>query len=325
MRFLARFSRYALVSVSLLAGAAGGFGGVAPTDARAEDVAASIAEAGPRATVVDLTPRFLNFYEAAQGLEPESRFALWRERYGFAAVPPTPQGQERARRLLDEAFDRYPQAMDRIRAGAAGMALDPQAALDEVAALLGADRAFEVEVIAFVGGFERSAFTFRGRVPAVAIPVEQDADFQNLVGRHELVHAVHIEIAGLSGAWERSVAQLILQEGLAMRATQAMMPQIPDQEHISSRGDWFEQAMAKRVDILAHARPVLEAADSATVARMAIGPGPAGLRREAYLAGWILVGRLLEEGWSFPQLARVPAEDMPQLLRGAIDRELADS
>lgn len=50
----------------------------------------------------DLTPRFLDFYRAAgqPGVGPEERWALWRERYGFAAVPPTAQGMAMARREI---------------------------------------------------------------------------------------------------------------------------------------------------------------------------------------------------------------------------------
>jgi hypothetical protein len=60
--------------------------------------------------VVDLTPRFLAFYEAAQAVDTDAdvRWRLWQEHYGFAAVPPTPDGQALARRLLDEAWTAYP-------------------------------------------------------------------------------------------------------------------------------------------------------------------------------------------------------------------------
>src|SRR5690606_26832582 len=62
--------------------------------------------------VIDLTPRFLDFYERAshEGLDPDARWTLWQEAYGFAAVPPTPEGSRAARALLDAAWDRYPAA-----------------------------------------------------------------------------------------------------------------------------------------------------------------------------------------------------------------------
>lgn len=43
--------------------------------------------------IVDLTPRFLDFYQQAtrEDLTPDSRWALWEELYNFAGVPPTPE------------------------------------------------------------------------------------------------------------------------------------------------------------------------------------------------------------------------------------------
>ncbi len=281
-----------------------------------------IASIAPTVNVVDLTPRFLAFFEAAQGLDPDARFALWQERYNFAAVPPSPEGEAMARRLLDGAFDRYPTALDRIRAGVNGMAIDPRAAAAEVAALLGADRPLTLEFIAYVGGFEENAYTFRGRYPTVAVPVEASPEFQALVGRHEFVHAIHMELAGLSGGFERSVAELILQEGLAMRATEALMPDVGESRLLSGDPDWINAVRAQEREILSGAVPLLEAADGGSIMRM-IMRGPAGLRREGYYAGWVVVGRLLNEGWTFPRLARVPSGEMPELVRGVIERALA--
>ena len=46
-------------------------------------------------TVKDLTPKFLTFYRAATAAKasPDERYRLWKADYGFAAVPPTPQGE----------------------------------------------------------------------------------------------------------------------------------------------------------------------------------------------------------------------------------------
>jgi len=126
--------------------------------------------------VVDLTPRFLDFYEAAAGERagPERRWQLWQERYGFAAVPPTPEGRELARRLLDQAWDRYPEVMDRIRAGAAGLQPAPLPVLERVAALLDCP-AVAVRLVVFVGFLEGNAFGYGHEArPTVCIPVEQD-------------------------------------------------------------------------------------------------------------------------------------------------------
>lgn len=74
----------------------------------------------------DLTPRFLTFYDLARGeTDPDRRWALWQEHYRFAAIPPTEEGLRQARRMLDESFHRYPEALERIQAGGAGFQPDP--------------------------------------------------------------------------------------------------------------------------------------------------------------------------------------------------------
>ena len=92
--------------------------------------------AGPRLEVVDLGPRFLQFHEkaAAENADPERRWQLWREHYGFAAVPPTPEGEGIARRLLDQAWERYPEILDALPVAASQLAPAPELVLAEVAA-----------------------------------------------------------------------------------------------------------------------------------------------------------------------------------------------
>ena len=87
-------------------------------------------------TVKDLTPKFLTFYRAAQDADPDARFGLWKKDYDFAAVPPTPQGDIIARRLLDDAWPRYPSVMDRIEKGADGIAPRPIDTLNRIVTLL---------------------------------------------------------------------------------------------------------------------------------------------------------------------------------------------
>jgi hypothetical protein len=90
-------------------------------------------------TITDLTPKFMAFYSAVEQehADPDRRWALWKQMYDFAAVPPTAEGQKMARTLLDEAWPRYPSVLAQIRAGAAGMSPKPEAAVREVAGWCG--------------------------------------------------------------------------------------------------------------------------------------------------------------------------------------------
>lgn len=275
-------------------------------------------------TVVDLSPRFLDFYAAAAGKDPETRWQLWQERYGFAAVPPTPEGMAIARKLLESAWERYPQILPRIEQGAASVEPRPQLVLREVAGLLGLARPLEMQVVIYVGAFDGNAFTSaQGTMPIVAVPLEMDRAEREVTFRHEMTHAVHLATAGLSGGWERSIAQTVFQEGLAMHASRVLVPGRPERSYIEHAPGWYDAAMAKSRDILAGILPELERADSESVFRFTMGQGSTGTEREAYLAGWLVVGELLYRGRTFPELAHVPEAQIPPLVRTTIEQLLA--
>jgi Predicted Zn-dependent protease (DUF2268) len=273
--------------------------------------------------IVDLSPRFLDFYQAALGKDPETRWNLWNEKYGFAAVPPTPEGMQMARQMLDEAWPHYADALPMIRKGVAAMEPRPEAVLAKVASLLGLEGPFEMQVTAYVGAFDGNAFTAaQGHLPMVAVPLEMDAGQRALVFPHEMTHAVHIATAKLSGGWERSIAETIMQEGLAMHVAQTVVPGRDVRDYIEHKPGWYDAAMAKSDAILRGLQPDLEKSDSPTVFRYTMGTGNTGTEREAYVAGWLVVGQLLKEGKSFREIARIPSAAMASVVRSTIDRML---
>lgn len=265
-------------------------------------------------SVIDLTPRFLDFYEKAAkpGVTPDQRFALWEEFYGFAAVPPTPEGKAMARELLDEAWDKYPAALDVIRRGAGGMKPSPEVVVAEVRQLLGHEGPFKVRYVTYVGGFDNNAFVGgAGDTLMIAMPVEMSEEERLRTLRHEMTHAVHTVVAKLSGGWERSVAELMVQEGLAMRTARALQPDAPERLFLAEhRPGWIDEAMAKTPAILNGIRPVLASKDSQTVFRFTVGTGATGTEREAYVAGWLVVGHWLKQGRTLAEIARIPEADM---------------
>lgn len=135
----------------------------------------------PVLTIQDLRPKFLKFYQAAteQHADEERRFALWKQMYGFAAVPPTPEGDQMARKILDDAWPRYAGALDTIRAGRAALQPPPAEVLKSVAQLLQADVPIRATLLLFVGGFDNNAFTAPGKdgIPTVAVPVAGGPEF----------------------------------------------------------------------------------------------------------------------------------------------------
>lgn len=274
--------------------------------------------------VVDLTARFLDFYEAARQADAETRWRVWQEKYDFAAVPPTAEGQQLARRLLDDAWPRYPAALAVIKVGAGALEPPPRGVLGKVADLLELDKPFRMQLLVYVGAFDDNAFTFaQDGKPMVAIAVETSDARREVLLAHEMTHAVHMATAGLSGGWERSIAEIIMQEGLAMHASRTLVGGREDRHYVEHEAGWYETANSRSRAILQGIVPELEKSDSQSVFRFTMGTGTTGLEREAYLAGWLVVGELLKQRMTFPRIARIPAADMPGTVRATIERILA--
>ena len=277
----------------------------------------------PVLTIRDLRPKFLEFYQTAtkEHASEERRFELWKQMYDFAAVPPTPEGDKMARKILDDAWPKYPEAIGTIERGRAALQPPPTEVLKAVTDLLQADVPIRATLLLFVGGFDNNAFTAPGRdgIPTVAIPVEGDP--LNLVLTHEFTHVVEGEQAQLSFGWERSVAHTIFTEGLAMRATQKLDPGHPDRTYTGEfTPNWFARAETKRSEILADITPHIEESDATAVMRYTMGIGGAGLEREGYYTGWLVIGDLLDHGWTFPRLARVKDAEMAAIVKESLDR-----
>lgn len=280
-------------------------------------------DAGYCVELVDFSPRFLDFYSQAAGLDGDARFTLWQARYGFAAVPPGPRGAEMARTLLDGAWSRYPQALGVIRAGAGAMQPQPAATLKAVASLLGLGEPYQVKVLAYVGGFEDNAFSaVQDGKPFVAIPLEMSVYRREMILAHEMTHAVHLGTAKLRGGWERSIAETIFQEGLAMHVARAVVPGRDVRDYVEHKPGWWDAVGQRKADILRDMLPVLEKSDSDTVFRFTIGAGPSGLEREAYVAGWYVVEQLRAQGMSLAEIAHIPEAQMAETVRQAIGKML---
>ena len=276
--------------------------------------------------IADITPRFLAFYEAARtAADADARFALWTEHYGFAAVPPGPRGQEIARRLLDQGWPRYAAALPMIRRGAAVFGNEPIETLRAVARILEAEGPVTIRVTAYVGAFDDNAFSSGGDPPNIAFPVEMAPAQRRLIMTHEFTHAVHIKVAGLSGGWERSIAETLLQEGLAVHVARELNPGRPTMaDYIEHRPGWWEGISARRAEVLRGVLPALAQKDGETVFRFTMGQGTTGHEREAYAAGWWVVEHLRRRGMSLAQIARIPEREMVTVVSGAINRMLQE-
>lgn len=278
-----------------------------------------------RLEIEDLTPRFLAFYDAARRTGGAARFALWKAHYDFAAVPPGPEGERIARRLLDGAWTRYAAALPQLRAGAANLGSEPIETLARVAATLGVETPLTVRLTTFVGAFDDNAFTSRTRsgTSAVYLPIEMSAGRRKVLLPHEMTHAVHLQLAGMSGGWTRTIAATLLMEGLAVHVNRRVAPGLSEAAYIEYSRGWWASAQRRRQAILAGILPALADDRPETVFRFTMGSGSAGLEREAYAAGYWVVEHLQRGGMSLAEIARVPEAEMPELARRALGEMLA--
>lgn len=301
---------------SIVLGAAIGLGLVAAT--------AAAPDGQHRLDIVNRVPKFKTFYRhaTAKPLDEAARFALWRKEYGIAAVPPTPEGQKMARKMLAAAWPRYP-------------ALMPKAAVRETAAAAAARADFaklnglfhtagtpiHSRVLLYVGLFSYNAFTvppMKGAPATVVMPVE--ANDPKLVLAHELTHSINLQLAHVTNGYGAPIGQVIFQEGLAMRAAQKIVPGLPDRTYVQMPGakGWFARCTAHKDEIIARIRPDLSKSGPAIAHKYFFGKGNTGLTREAYCAAWFVMGHMLASGRSFAELVRVPQARMVETVRAAM-------
>lgn len=269
--------------------------------------------------VMDLVPKFLNFFKLAykDDIEEDERWRMWKELYNFAAVPPGEDGQTLAKKLLNEAWDKYAQNLSVIEEWSPDEE-KVQAYLSKVKALLGCDQPINFVVIYFVGGFENNPFVapFDKERLALCLPIENGDSDIHLV--HELTHIVHSQTAQLTGEWERTIASTVLQEGLATQVSKFVIPGEPDETYIEHKKGWFQSCKKNRSEIFTGITPFLNESSSEIVTKFTFGNGTTNHEREAYFVGWEVVQLLLKKDVSFKDIASIKEDDIPGYLNNSI-------
>lgn len=226
------------------------------------------------------------------------------------------------RQMLDENFHRYPEVLDEIRAGAAGFRPALAPVLEAASRVLQFDQELTIEVLFYVGMLEPNAFAavVNGRY-LVHLPLESQLHQRPFIVAHELTHLLHAKLCHDRGGWLRSIAMTMMQEGLAIWTSRAVFPDFPEYQYAAwQKPGWLEQCREGERGILAGIRPHLAESSNEALMKFLFGPGPTGLDREAYYAGYRVVGGLLEKGYSLAQLARMTEPEFTPV----IDRMIAE-
>lgn len=265
--------------------------------------------------VINLVPKFLSFYKAAiqQNLDEEKRWELWKDTYNFAAVPPTDEGREIARNLLDNAWTQYESYIS-IFEKWIPESEKVKAFLGEVKNLLGYDYKIEFTLIYFVGGFEDNPFVapIGENKVALCLPIETEQSDIYLV--HELTHVVHQKTANMKNDWERNIASIIMQEGLATHVSKQLIPGHKEKEYIEISHGWLKSCYKNKKEIIKNIIPYLEDSEPESVMKFTMGNGSTNHHREAYFVGWLLVKLLLQQGMSFEEIAHIQEDEIPQYI-----------
>lgn len=273
--------------------------------------------------VINIVPKFLAFFEQANKeiYDMDDKWQLWEEHYNFAAVPPGDEGKVLGRSLFEDAWDRYESWIPYFESWNP----DEQAVrniLTKVKNRLGCTEELDFVVLYFVGAFDDNPFVApygEGRL-ALCLPIETDNTEVYLA--HELTHIVHAKVARLSPEWERTIASVILQEGLATRVSESVVPGRPEKDYIESTAGWLKSAQMKKKEIISGIIPYLSDSSSETVMKFTFGGGTTDHEREAYFVGWEFVKGCLDDGVTFEELARVKEEAMPGYVMGKIGKYL---
>jgi hypothetical protein len=111
---------------------------------------------------------------------------------------------------------------------------------------------------------------------------------------------------------------------LAIAAASKTVPsRLPDKDYVGEfTPNWFERAEAKRHTLLDDISPHLDDSSPDSVMRFTMGKGGAGIEREAYYAGWLVIGDLLQRGWTYPRLARVTDDQMTRIVADSLTHML---
>ena len=263
--------------------------------------------------IINLVPKFLEFYGKAAGCDGESRFETWKKHYGFAAVPPGEEGELLAKQMLDCAWDKYEAVIPFLEKWSPDIQKIQQY-LSKIKNALDFSGAVDVVLVFFVGAFDENAFAApygENRI-AVCLPIENGENEVTIV--HELVHLVHGKMIGSAMSWERSVASLVFQEGLATRLSKYLVPGYRDEIYVEHQKGWLQECCKDAEKILQGIKPFLKDCSAEKIFQFTMGKGTTGKAREGYFAGWKLIGDMLDNGWTFSDIARVREDDMASVL-----------
>ncbi|MDO4814714.1 MAG: hypothetical protein Q3988_06400 [Gemella sp.] len=260
---------------------------------------------------INLKNKFLDFYEESTKVDSiQDKFNIWKEKYNFAAIPPTEEGQKIAFNMFEKSYGKYEKCIDKIKS----FEVDEEKVnriLEKVKETLNCSESVDLSVIYFVGFFEGNAFVApSGNKLALCLPIENDNSelYDEMILAHELTHIVHYKVQKSEATWLRPLSFLLLEEGLAMRVSKEVVPGMTEYQYVSSKEEWWNECEEESSKIIEGLLPYVKEEISEILFKFTMGAGTTNREREAYYVAWNLFDKLLEQGFSLEELARISKE-----------------
>lgn len=268
--------------------------------------------------IVSLIDKFLDFYDSSESITDfKEKFKIWEEKYGFAAVPPGDNRQETVYKLFTENYSKYKKSLGKIKKFKPNEE-KVNKILNEIKTLLAFEGCLDFVIIYFVGFFENNAFVapYDGGKLALCLPVENNLSELNddILLAHELTHIVHNNILKSEAKWTRKLSFAILQEGLAMKTSQCIVPGLSEYNYLASDEKWFNECMKLKGKIIDGIISYLDSEDGEILFKFTIGEGTTKNVRELYIVAWVLFSKLLDSGFTLQKLANVIESDSVDLV-----------
>lgn len=261
---------------------------------------------------ISLKNKFLDFYEESKKVASiQDKFNLWKEKYGFAAVPPTEEGQKIAFDMFTKSYDKYENSIGKIKSFEVNEE-KVYSVLEKVKETLNCSEIVEFSVLYFVGFFENNAFVApNGDKLVLCLPIENDTSelYDDMILAHELTHIVHYKIQKSTASWIRPLSFLILEEGLAMRVSKEVVSGLSDYQYITNKEEWYKECTDSHSEIVKGILPYVTEESSEVLFNFTMGAGTTNHEREAYYVAWKIYDRFLKQGFSLSELARISQEE----------------
>lgn len=288
--------------------------------------AAHAADTALNLSVRDLSPNFVDFYDAASKPLPAPAAPATAPANGAAAPAPAPveswedrrwryfkkaydfsaqASPEAARSALEAAWPRYAAVMPQIESGFDGIASEPSRLLDSLSKQFVLDKAMNLRVVTYVGAFEGRVWSdVEADIRNIYLPLEVSSEVRTLPAARLFGEAI-LARAAVWGDSPRNLAELVVGEGVLAQGVATAVPGKSLEQYLKVSSEELAALRARRKAILSAILPKLGDGSPATLAAYR-GPQAA----EARFAGWLLVEAFAKKKARYSDMIRQKPADL---------------